>query len=83
MTEYAKMDPKMKRRWIRALRSGKYKQGHDRLRTEDNRFCCLGVVCDIVNPDGWRGGRHSGSKVLLGKRLAKKLGIASWIEKNL
>ena len=34
------------KRFIAALRSGKYKQGKGRLR-QDNRFCCLGVACDV------------------------------------
>lgn len=35
--------------WIDALRSGKYEQGHLRLRTADDKYCCLGVVCDLVS----------------------------------
>jgi hypothetical protein len=34
-------------RFVEALRSGKYKQGRDRLRTGD-KFCCLGVACDLA-----------------------------------
>jgi hypothetical protein len=34
------------KKWIRALRSGKYKQGEDQLRSGD-KFCCLGVACDL------------------------------------
>lgn len=33
--------------WVRALRSGKYKQGQDALR-QGNKFCCLGVACDLA-----------------------------------
>jgi hypothetical protein len=40
-------------RWIAALRSGKYKQGRFNLRSTDDDYCCLGVLCDIVNPGGW------------------------------
>ena len=48
------MDAKLKTKWIDALVSGDYEQGRERLRTiEDNRYCCLGVLCDIVNPEGW------------------------------
>lgn len=39
----------VKKAWVRALRSGKYKQGQNRLRTADNKFCCLGVLCDVYN----------------------------------
>jgi len=33
--------------WVEALRSGKYEQGEQYL-NKDNRFCCLGVLCDIL-----------------------------------
>jgi hypothetical protein len=42
---------KVMKRWIAALRSGKYKQGKNALRTHD-RFCCLGVLCDLNAKDG-------------------------------
>jgi hypothetical protein len=47
------MTPELKQKWIDALRSGKYQQGRSALRTKDDRFCCLGVLCDIVDPSGW------------------------------
>jgi hypothetical protein len=34
---------------IKALRSGRYKQGRSRLVNSKNEFCCLGVACDISN----------------------------------
>jgi len=40
------MNPKIKQKWIKALRSGKYKQGIYELQNED-KFCCLGVLCDL------------------------------------
>ena len=43
------MDPELKKKWIEALRSGKYKQGKNRLhRAEDNSYCCLGVLCEVA-----------------------------------
>jgi hypothetical protein len=42
------MDPARKAEWVAALRSGQYTQGKQALRwKEDNRMCCLGVVCDL------------------------------------
>lgn len=41
------MNQKIKKKWIEALRSGKYKQGKTLLRSA-NKFCCLGVLCDII-----------------------------------
>lgn len=47
------MNPKIKVKWLAALRSGKYKQGRNALRPTDDRFCCLGVLCDVVAPKKW------------------------------
>lgn len=35
-------------KWVAALRSGEYKQGFGELKANNNSFCCLGVLCDIV-----------------------------------
>lgn len=47
------MNKEWKEKWIKALCSGKYKQGRGQLRREDE-FCCLGVFCDIYDPNEWR-----------------------------
>ena len=39
--------------WAAALRSGKYKQGQTSLRPEEDRFCCLGVLCDLGESKAW------------------------------
>ena len=49
-----KMNPKIKKLWLKALRSGDYKQGRGYLRRGNDTFCCLGVLCNIhaqQNPD--------------------------------
>jgi hypothetical protein len=57
-----KMDPKLKREWVVALRSGDYKQGAGALRivehpnTNRYRYCCLGVLCDIQGRRWYKGG---------------------------
>lgn len=42
------MNKRLKTRWVKALRSGKYAQGNGDLRTEsrhgDVTYCCLGVL---------------------------------------
>lgn len=43
-----KIDPILKEKWISALRSGQYKQGRGRLRNEDDHYCCLGVLCEVM-----------------------------------
>lgn len=42
-----------KDRWIEALYSGAYQQSRGSLRKDDT-FCCLGVLCDLVDPEGWK-----------------------------
>ncbi len=54
------MDRKLVKQWVAALRSGKYKQGQGKLRTvaqgeEAPRYCCLGVLCELIKgSDGWK-----------------------------
>lgn len=42
------MDQEVKIKWIKALRSGKYKQITNKL-CDGEGFCCLGVLCEISN----------------------------------
>lgn len=44
------MDKKQKAKWLRALRSGKYKQGHGALKTSTG-YCCLGVAFCVLQPE--------------------------------
>lgn len=47
------MNGSIKKRWVEALRSGRYKQGRGVLwNPSDNTFCCLGVLCEIAREDG-------------------------------
>lgn len=46
------MEAGLKRRWLVALRSGRYKQGRQWLRA-DGKYCCLGVLCNVVAPRRW------------------------------
>ena len=45
------MDSTIKEKWLAALRSGKYKQGTNELRTNESKFCCLGVLCDVYRKE--------------------------------
>jgi hypothetical protein len=47
----------IKKKWIKALRSGKYEQGQTMLCDDDGKYCCLGVLAQIVDPDRktWNG----------------------------
>ena len=48
------------KKWVKALRSDKYVQGDGALRQRNeeefggpDEFCCLGVLCDLVEPERW------------------------------
>jgi len=42
------MQEDLKQKWLEALRSGEFKQGRAVLHnTDDNSFCCLGVLCTV------------------------------------
>ena len=41
-------------KWISALRSGDYSQSGGLLRDREG-FCCLGVLCDVVDNTKWLG----------------------------
>lgn len=46
------------KRWVKALRSGEYEQTKDKLVSEDDSFCCLGVLCNLSVDDGVGEWRH-------------------------
>lgn len=79
----AGMDPEIRRKWVEALRSGKYEQGRNHLRTIDGRFCCLGVLADIVDPGSWETSScpkdeffiHQGSSLTLSDEFAEQVGL--------
>ena len=48
-----KMKPEIKAKWLAALRSGKYRQARSVLRSRLG-MCCLGVLIDVVDPEGWK-----------------------------
>lgn len=45
------MRAEVKKAWVDALRSGKYKQGRGALRSGGNEYCCLGVLIDVLGID--------------------------------
>jgi hypothetical protein len=46
------MNAEIKQKWVAALRSGNYKQTKVCLHNKEG-YCCLGVLCDVINPDAW------------------------------
>jgi hypothetical protein len=62
--------------WVKALRSGKYKQAKNVLYEADrNAFCCLGVACDIsgLPPEKWHGNEYT----VLPQEVQEKLNLSS------
>ena len=50
------MNPEIKRRWVEALRSGKYKQGEPGFLLDyEGGYCCLGVLQGLIEPENIRG----------------------------
>ncbi len=50
MSTTRKMNKRVKAKWLKALRSGKYAQGGGCLRSRAGKgaiYCCLGVLCHI------------------------------------
>lgn len=64
-------------KFLAALRSGKYQQGRERLHP-GARFCCLGVACDVIDPEGWSSdGYHHQQRDFPGERVWRALGWES------
>lgn len=51
------MEKALKEKWLKALRSGQYKQTIGALKRQsengDCRYCCLGVLCDVSGEGEW------------------------------
>lgn len=48
--KFQKLDPRVKAAWLKALRSGEYKQTTQVLHDDDS-FCCLGVLSDLYTEE--------------------------------
>lgn len=46
------MKKSVMKRWVRALRSGEFKQGFDALENSKGENCCLGVLCNLALIEG-------------------------------
>jgi len=61
--------------WVKALRSGRYEQGHNSLVSKDGkRYCCLGVLCKINNKFREWG---DGGGFMLNYTALNKIGLTS------
>jgi hypothetical protein len=59
-----KLPKSFKQKWIKALRSGKFKQGNGCLH-RDGRYCCLGVACAVS------GMKHVPRGLIISRELPK------------
>jgi len=73
------MDAELKAKWVVTLRSGNYQQSGGQLRDSNNYCCCLGVLCDIAEPSGWKnmdwGFFHNGHDCLPSYRFLSRIGL--------
>lgn len=62
------MDKKLKAKWVRELRSGKYKQCEKYLADGDGGYCCLGILQKIATgaepPRRWSSTMKSGPEAI-------------------
>lgn len=64
------MPKSIRRKWLNALRSGKYKQGKGALE-KDGKYCCLGVLQCVVDGDVERSSKGGSLGFPSGKWLKK------------
>lgn len=73
------MNADIKKRWVEALRSGKYQQITGQLKS-DCGHCAMGVLADVVDPKGWKeadGGYYwHGREAGLGSFELSKIGLS-------
>jgi hypothetical protein len=76
------MNQEIKAKWVAALRSGEYRQGQDQLRSFNDEFCCLGVLCDLASKAGvgqWEDVSHDrafdGAKGNISESVSKWSGL--------
>ena len=72
------MNPRIKQRWLEALRSGEYKQINLNLQNSDG-FCCLGVLCDLhAKERGMNWVRQTDGYELYGETQILPLSVQEW-----
>ena len=74
------MKKTIKNRWLAALRSDKYRQGTEALRS-GNTFCCLGVLCDLhaqATFVTWEYDEPTGRYSYLGETILLPLAVCEW-----
>lgn len=68
----------IQKKWVEALRSGKYKQANGYLRDNEDCFCCLGVACDVLGLEPVLDGNlylYNNDDQALDEKIFVKLGL--------
>ncbi len=70
------MDKQLKTKWLKALRSGRYKQGMGCLKNVNGEYCCLGVLARI------QGARFNaeGEPIIKGEAAGSPVGPISFLK---
>ena len=64
-------------KWVKALRSGEYTQGTDRLQSSYG-FCCLGVLCKVGELEGVEVIKNEHIGQIEGSELISQEAIKEW-----
>lgn len=74
----ATMVPLVKEQWVRKLKSNKYIKSRRVYKTDYNCFCPIGLLLDILNPEGWRqykGSWYNNLGIYSDQRFFEKTGL--------
>ncbi len=75
------MKKELREKWIQALRSGNYIQGLEYLekasvnKDEGMKYCCLGVLCHVIEKDIDTARRDGGDIELLNDETLEEVGL--------
>ncbi len=79
------MNPIVKEKWIKALRSKVYETGSGRLRRHslyyEDKFCVIGVLCDLyaqVGPERWQWSLSAGGYSFDGESENVPVAVQKW-----
>ena len=74
------MNKRIKKLWLKALRSGEYKHTKHKLRRHGHGYCCLGVLCDLHSSETdteWDGDYYLHANVVLPTEVIVWAGLKS------
>ena len=73
------MNKSLKDKWVAALRSGRYRQSKEYLYVPNHGYCCLGVLCDIVDDSKWVDNAHT--EYDFGDKVKCQYPTKNWLDK--